>query len=172
MKKIVIIGPESTGKTTLTKQLAAHYDCPMVEEYARAYIDRLNRPYCEQDLLEIARGQVKSEDRFREVEAPYLFCDTDLRVIKIWSSLKYQQVHPWILDQIARRQYDAYLLTDIDLPWQPDPQREHPLDRLRLFEIYRAELASSGVLFTIISGTGSQRLEKAVNSVSAWSNVS
>ena len=77
MKKIVIIGPESTGKTTITQQLAAHFQCPMVEEYARWYIDQLDRPYYQQDLLEIARGQLINEDSFSESSSPYLFCDTD-----------------------------------------------------------------------------------------------
>lgn len=162
MKKIVIIGPESTGKTTLARQLSEHIGCPMVEEYARAYIDGLNRPYQKEDLLEIARGQLKLEDQFNNSNARYLFCDTDLRVIKIWSNLKYHDVHPWILYQIRQRQYHKYLLMDIDLPWHPDPQREHPHSRQRLFDIYREELESSVVPFTIISGTGHQRLQNAL----------
>ena len=166
MKKIVIIGPESTGKSSLTKKLAEHYHCPMVEEYARSYIDQLNRPYHKEDLLEIARGQVAAEEMFKDAEAPFLFCDTDLRVIKIWSNIKYQDVHPWINYQITHRQYHAYLLMDIDLPWQPDPQREHPDKRQKLFEMYQDEITSSGVPFIIISGTGSQRFQSAVNFIS------
>ena len=167
MKKIVIIGPESTGKTSLTRQLAAHFQCPMVEEYARSYIDQLDRPYNKDDLFEIARGQIRLEDSFEQHNAPYLFCDTDLRVIKIWSNFKYQDVHPWIMYQIGNRQYHAYLLTDIDLPWQPDPQREHPDQRRQLFEIYQTEIESSGVPFSIISGSGPQRFENAVKFITS-----
>ena len=163
MKKIVIIGPESTGKTTITQQLAAHFQCPMVEEYARWYIDQLDRPYYQQDLLKIARGQLINEDSFSESSSPYLFCDTDLRVIKIWSHFKYGTVHPWILDQIRLRSYHAYLLMDIDLSWEPDPQREHPSSRREILELYQAELKSSGVPFTIISGTKKERSIYAID---------
>jgi nicotinamide riboside kinase len=166
MKKIVVIGPESTGKSSLTEQLANQFDCPMVEEYARSYIDQLNRPYEKEDLLEIARGQIHNEDRFQNMQAPFLFCDTDLRVIKIWSQVKYQDVHPWILYQIGQRKYHGYLLTDIDLPWEPDPQREHPRYRKQLFKMYQEELEMSGIPFTIISGSGDQRLQQSVKFIS------
>ncbi len=162
MKKIVIIGPESTGKTTLAQQLATHFQSPMVEEYARAYIDRLDRPYHQQDLLEIARGQLKNEDFFRNSKAPLLFCDTDLLVIKIWSNYKFGRVHPWIQEQIKLRTYQAYLLMNIDLPWEPDPQREHPEKRHEIFNLYRAEIESSGVHFTIISGEKKERQKSAI----------
>ena len=162
MKKFVVIGPESTGKTVLTKQLAEHYRCPMVEEFARSYIDQLDRPYEKDDLLQIARGQVNLEDHYHEFDDPYLFCDTDLRVIKVWSQFKYQDVHPWILHQIATRRYHGYLLTAIDLPWKPDPQREHPQQRQQLFDIYQTEIASSGLPFAIISGIGQERFDQAV----------
>ncbi len=167
MKKIVIIGPESTGKTALTKQLAEHFHCPMVAEYARSYIDQLDRPYTQDDLLTIAKGQLSLEDEFQYMDAPFLFCDTDLRVIKIWSMIKYREVHPWILEQIEKRTYHTYLLTDIDLPWAPDSQREHPQYREQLFAMYQAELESSEVPFILISGIGLPRYEKAVKFVSS-----
>ena len=163
MKKIVLIGPESTGKTTLARKLSTHFRSPMVDEYARTYIAQLERPYSQQDLLEIARGQIKREASFDHATHSYLFCDTDLRVIKIWSQYKYNTVHPWILNQIDQRECLAYLLTDIDLPWEPDPQREHPQDRKRIFGLYLTELEFSGVPFTIISGEGNERLKIAVD---------
>lgn len=166
MKRIVIIGPESTGKTTLTTELAGYFHCPMVEEYARDYIDRLNRPYAEEDLLKIAAGQLALEDSREDINRPYLFCDTDLRVIKIWSEYKFNVVHPWILRQIEKRKYHAYLLMDIDIIWKPDPQREHPDNREQLFEIYRNELESSAVPFEVISGVGRLRLNNALKSIS------
>ena len=114
MKKIAVIGPESTGKTWLIAELAEHYDCPAVSEYARDYIDQLDRPYNKEDLLKIARGQLQAEDMVAgaDVVTIFYFCDTDLRVIKIWSMYKYGDVHPWIDYQIAQRKYHAfYLLT-------------------------------------------------------------
>ena len=165
MKKIVVIGPESTGKTTLTKQLGGHFNSPVVEEYARPYIDSLDRPYTKEDLLEIARGQITQEDKFQRSTAPYLFCDTDLRVINIWSSYKYGNTHPWITSQIRHREYHGYLLMDIDLPWQTDPQREHQHHRAELFDLYYADLKNSGVAFSIISGQGKKRQQSAIDFV-------
>jgi len=169
MKKIVIIGPESTGKTTMAQQLAAYFQSPMVKEYARTHIDQLGRPYQQRDLLEIARGQIKNEDQFRDSSVPYLFCDTDLRVIKIWSKYRFGNVHPWILEQIRTRTYHAYLLMDIDLPWEPDPQREHPKNRQELFDLYRAELKLAEVPFTIISGEKKERSKKAIDFIACLS---
>ena len=167
MKKVVIIGPESTGKTTLTRQLATHFQCPMVEEYARTYIANLTEVYRQPDLLAIARGQLRNEDSFKEIEARWLFCDTDLRVIKIWSNFKFGKVDPWILEQIKEREYHRYLLMDVDLPWEPDPQREHPHSRTELFELYHNELMSSGVPFHIISGVNQDRLKNALKYLSS-----
>ena len=165
MKKIVIIGPESTGKTTLTHQLADYFQCPMVMEFARGYIDQLQGQYTQEDLLKIAKGQLANEDRIEQSKAPYLFCDTDLRVIRIWSLIKYQKVHPWIDQQISERSYHAYLLMDIDLPWEPDPQREHPKQRHLLFEYYKKELQSVEVPVYLVSGENEKRLNNAIDFV-------
>ena len=87
------------------------------------------------------------------------FCDTDLRVIKIWSLVKYKQVDRWITHQINSRNYFAYLLMDIDIPWESDPQREHPDQRQQLFDLYYKELEASAVPYKVISGLGQQRLQ-------------
>jgi len=171
VKKIVVIGPESTGKTTLTTRLAAHFQCPMVPEFAREYLDNLGRPYEREDLVGIAKGQLQLEESMLDQGKPYLFCDTDLRVIKIWSQVKYQSVDPWILDQIAKRSYHAYLLLEPDLPWEADPQREHPEYRLQLFERYYQELKFSGIPFEVISGMGDRRFEIALESLSRIINL-
>ena len=97
MKKIVLIGPESTGKTTLAKALAKHYDCNYVPEYARQYINDLNRPYQKEDIVTIAKKQIELEET-KEKKEPFLFLDTDLIVCKIWSKFKYGECHPWILN--------------------------------------------------------------------------
>lgn len=168
LKKIVIIGPESTGKSTLSGQLAEHYGTHWVPEFAREYIDNLTRPYQENDLLEIAKGQIESEALFAKQAAQnLLFCDTDLYVIKVWSEHKYNRCHPWILEQIARRLYDCYILTDIDMSWQPDPQREHPQPEMRqyFFNIYKDIVQQSGIPFVIVSGDEKTRLATAVNAI-------
>lgn len=160
MKKIVIIGPESTGKTTLTKSLAKHYNCPFVTEYAREYIDNLNRPYVEDDILKIAKKQIELEDK---KHGKYLFLDTNLIVCKVWSQYKYGRCHPWIIEQIKKREYHHYLLCDIDLKWEKDHQRENPNNREELFEIYKNELSKSESSFTIISGEN--RIQQAISKI-------
>ncbi len=163
-KKIVIIGPESTGKSTLTKGLAEIFGEPWVPEYVREYLLELNRPYEYQDLLAIAKGQLAEEDAKFKTVSRFLFCDTDLRVIEVWSRHKYGKTDPWITARIQERIYDYYLLTNIDIPWQHDPMREHPDPQMRkyFFEIYRKTLIKSGIPFTIISGNEEERMEKAV----------
>lgn len=168
LKKIAVIGPESTGKSTLSEQLARHYGTSWVPEYARGYIANLNRPYEESDLLEIAHGQLQSEQTLAGTASHgLLFCDTDLYVIKVWSEHKYNTCHPWILQQIARRKYDLYLLTNIDLPWQSDPQREHPEPQMRnyFYKIYHDIVVHSGVPWAVISGHYGERWNKALAAV-------
>lgn len=164
-KKIVIIGPESTGKSTLTESLAQHFKTASVPEYAREYLQQKNAPYQYNDLLEIARGQLEAEDRISKyVQNACLFCDTDLYVIKVWSEHKYQRCDPFILKAIARRHYDYYLLTDIDLIWAEDPLREYPQPEMRryFFHIYQDIVQNSGRPWALIKGSREARLEQAI----------
>ena len=151
MKKVVVTGPECTGKSTLTKSLSQHFDCPYLEEYARQYITQLSTPYTPKDILHIAKKQIEIEDAIPK-NSPYLFLDTDLIVCKVWSEFKYSNCHPWILEQIQERHYDYYLLCDIDLPWQNDDVREHPNNRGELFAIYEKELKALNKSYAIVSG--------------------
>ncbi len=166
-RKVVIVGPECTGKSELSAYLAQQFNTLWVEEYARAYIETLGRPYREDDLLAIARGQLASEDALIDRANRVLICDTDLYVIKIWSLFKYGHCDPWILDTIATRPYDLYLLTDIDIPWIADPQREHPDQRDTLFKLYLREMKQQSVPFVHIHGPRAQRQKLAVDAVHA-----
>ncbi|HEU4551187.1 MAG TPA: ATP-binding protein [Chitinophaga sp.] len=167
MYKIVVLGPESTGKSTLSEKLAAHYNTVWVPEYARAYIDGLNRPYEQADLLQIARGQLQLEDEKAQQARRLLICDTDLYVIKVWSEHKYGQCDPQILAQIAARRYDLYLLTYIDIPWENDPQREYPDPQMReyFYRIYRDIVVNSGVPWADIRGSYAEREAGAMAAV-------
>lgn len=164
LKKVVVIGPESTGKSTLSQDLANYFVCHWVPEYARTYIEQLGKPYNYDDLLEIAKGQVELEEEESKKAKDLLICDTDLHVIKVWSQHKFGKVHPWIEQQISERKYDLYLLTDIDIPWENDPQREHPEPEKReyFFEIYRNGVINSGIPYMIISGSFEERLNKSI----------
>jgi NadR type nicotinamide-nucleotide adenylyltransferase len=167
-RKIVVIGPESTGKSTLSEALARHYQTVWVPEYARAYLDTLHRPYRPDDLLQIAAGQLAAEHRLlARARNNLLVCDTDLYVIKVWSEHSYGACDPRILRHIAERKYDLYLLTYIDVPWQDDPQREHPEPEMReyFYRLYRDIVIHSGVSWADIRGSREERLSKAVHSV-------
>jgi NadR type nicotinamide-nucleotide adenylyltransferase len=163
LKKIVIIGPECTGKSRLSQKLAEHYDTLWVPEYAREYINRLDRPYNRSDLTAIAKGQVELEDRYVDNANGVLICDTNLIVIKVWSEHKYGQCDPWILEEIGKRAYDLYLLTYIDIPWEEDPQREHPNLRNYFYDVYNRELVNAKVRFSIVKGLGESRLQSAIS---------
>lgn len=162
MKKIAIVGPESTGKSSLAKELARYYHTNWVKEYAREYIDNLKRPYQKDDLDRIAKGQIKTEDNLLQFANKVLICDTNLIVIKIWSEHKYGMCEEWILDEISRRTYDLHLLTYIDIPWENDPQREHPDKREYFFDLYKHELESRRLRFIEIKGNMQERIKKSV----------
>ena len=165
MKKIVVIGPESTGKTTLAKQLAVHYKTVLVEEFARQYIDELDRPYEQKDLLQIAKGQIKNEDLQSTKAKKILICDTDLIVIEIWSTVKYGKIDEWISNQILTRKYDLYLLCGIDIPWEFDEQREHPNFRKELYQMYLNRLVFYDKEIVALTGNQLIRLSKAIEKI-------
>lgn len=167
IKKIVVIGPESTGKSTLSQALAEHLGTSWTSEYAREYLTGLGRAYVQDDLTEIAKGQLANEEKDLSIASKWLICDTDLYVIKVWSEHKYGNCDRWILDSIAERQYDAYILTDIDMPWQDDALREHPDEKMRqyFFMIYKDIVQNSGLPFIIVSGDEDERMNKAIDFV-------
>jgi NadR type nicotinamide-nucleotide adenylyltransferase len=162
-RKIVVIGPESTGKSTLSAGLAGAFGVPWVPEFARAYCEGLDRPYTADDLLRIAEGQIAGEARAAADADRLIICDTDLYVIKVWSEHSFGHCHRRILQEIAVRRYDGYLLTGIDMPWTPDPLREHGEARLRryFYEQYRDIVINSGVPWAEINGSEEERLAAA-----------
>jgi NadR type nicotinamide-nucleotide adenylyltransferase len=167
-KKIVVIGPESTGKSTLCEQLAAHHKTEWVPEFARKYLLELGRPYTYDDLLIIARGQLEQEDRiYTTLKSPLLFIDTDMYVMKVWCEFVFGKCHSFILDEIVKRKYDLYLLCNTDLPWVADELREYPdlESRERLYHMYKDLMINQHTSWVEISGDYSQRLNLAVESV-------
>ena len=160
--KIAIVGPESTGKSSLSEALANYYKTVFVPEVAREYINQLDRPYQEKDLLQIAKSQCEREDLLSAKGTSILICDTTLLVILIWGIVKYKRVDEWIITEEKNRLYDFYLLTDIDLPWEEDPQREHPHLRQFLFDNYKEALLKKNVAFEVVRGLGADRLTNAI----------
>jgi len=162
LKRIAITGPESTGKSSLAEALAKQYCTVWVPEYAREYIGDLKRDYTQDDILIIARQQFIQEEAAAKQANEFLFLDTEFLVTKIWSEVKYKNCDPWIVKQYREHKYDFYLLCNIDLPWEADPQREHPHLRQYLFDLYYNDLLSNGLPFGVVSGMGDERLKNAV----------
>ena len=168
IKKIAIIGPESTGKSELSKTLAKHFNTVWVPEYARRYIDNLDRPYNKSDLINIAKGQIQLEKGQLDRAHDFLFCDTNLLVIKVWSEHKYGNCDEWILNELNAFKYDLHLLTDVDLPWEEDPQREHPMLRRYFFDVYKNELDAADIDYRIVRGVGQERFANALSAVETF----
>src|ERR1700722_6048940 len=165
-KKIVVTGPESTGKSTLCEQLAKKYNTIWVPEYAREYLLKLGRPYTYDDLLIIAKGQLEQEDRITaSSKSPMVFIDTDMYVMKVWCEYVFGKCHSFILDEIVKRKYDIYLLCNTDLPWVADELREYPdlESRERLYHMYKDLMVNQSTPWFDISGDYEERLEKAMS---------
>lgn len=173
IKKIVVIGPESTGKSTLCTQLAAHYNTTWCPEYARDYLLQNGIHYTYDDLLTIAYGQLALEDQYvQEAMAAgkqHVFIDTDLYVMKVWCEFVYGKCHPEILSLIPQRSYTHYLFCNIDLPWVQDELREYPNEQPRreLYNMYKDILLNQPTPFTCINGGYEQRLQTAIAAVDA-----
>ena len=167
VRKIAILGPESSGKTTLAHALAARGSTWCVEEYARIHLEKLERSYVEEDLLDIARAQAGQEDIIASlpVKVPLMVCDTEMITMRIWSEEKFGRCHPWIIEQSKYRPYDLFLLCAPDIPWVADPLRENPHDRDRLFEVYMRMLDALKKPYVIISGDREKRVNAAAEAI-------
>jgi NadR type nicotinamide-nucleotide adenylyltransferase len=172
LQKIVVIGPESTGKSTLCEDLAKYYGVIDCKEYARQYLHENGTKYNFEDLLTIAKGQLtleqqaiqKAEQLFIEKSKNKIIIDTDMYVMKVWCEYVFDNCHTYILDEIHKRKYDLYLLCDIDLPWSPDEMREYPDEKPRqeLFAIYKDILINQDTPWGVVRGVGDQRTQNAI----------
>lgn len=171
LKKIVIIGPESTGKSTLAKSLAEHFGCYWVEEFARAYLLENGPGYDYEDLNRIRKGQLELEDYWTAKSVSenrkFLFIDTDLQVIRVWSEFVFNRCENSVLNEIVKRGYDFYFLCNTDLPWVKDELREYPDEktRMRLFHHYKDCLINQHIPWEEIRGQEEKRLMQAVSTV-------
>ncbi len=169
MKTIAIIGPESSGKTTLCQSLAEHFHAPWVPEYGRTYLENLERDINADDLVRIAMGHTSEIARTRQFANELLFIDTDIANIKIWSELQYDYCDPDLLQLWQEERHDFYLLNTPDLEWEPDPLRQFPdlQSREMLFLVYEQDLKMRDLPYGIVTGDGAKRWKTAVELVEA-----
>lgn len=168
IKKIAIVGPESTGKSTITQQLAKHYNTLWVPEYARYYCAALTEPCNLQDEINMFHGQLALEDSILAIsEKPLVFCDTTFITVKIWSDEVFGETPSIVLEALPVYHYDYYLLMDIDLPWQEDPLREFPHKREHFMSVWHEELKRLNASYVVVRGT-EQRLNNAIDAVNQF----
>lgn len=168
MFRIAILGPESTGKTELAKSLAEHFDAPWVPEYAREYIEKLTSPYTYEDICNIAHKQIEQEELYEtQGSTPnFVFFDTDLIITKVWFEFKYKFVPEFLTERLQTGFFDLYLLCSPDLPWEPDPVREHGDDREFFFNWYKTEIEQTHKPYVMVNGIGTHRIQNAIKALS------
>lgn len=168
MYKIAILGPESTGKTALAKQLAEHFKTEWVPEYAREYVENLTRPYTYEDVCNIALKQIEEEEFYENAESisdKYVFFDTDLIITKVWFDYRFGKIPDFLKERMKIGFFDLYLLCSPDLPWEADPVREHGNDREYFFDWYKNEIEQTGKPNVIVTGIGNQRFQNALDAL-------
>lgn len=168
--KIVLFGPESTGKTTLSIQLAKHYNSIWVPEYAREYLqDKWNneRKTCDAgDLLPIAYGQMALENKLATKTDSVLICDTDLLETKVYSEAYYLGTCDPVLEKYAlENHYDLYFLTYIDIPWEKDDLRDKPNEREKMFKAFEEALKKYNRPYVLLKGNKKERLDLAIEHI-------
>lgn len=171
VRKIVLTGPESTGKSTLSEQLAQTYNTLTVPEYAREYMSNLNRPYSFSDIELIAQKQLSRGSELLKSANRFLFYDTHLIILKIWFLFRFKNYPQWIDDELKKKTIDLFLLCNYDLPWEPDPLRENGGEMRRLlFNVYQSEIEYYNYPYRIISGNADERLANATIAINDFFN--
>lgn len=168
--KIVLYGPESTGKTTLAKALADHYQTTWVPEFARKFLqdkwNRLQQQCTLDDLHTIAKGQIQAEENAQVRANRLLFCDTNILVTKVWSETHFEgYCAPELLKILEQRPYDFYLLTETDVPWEKDDLRDRPQQREEMFSYFKQQLDHFNLPYLSVRGTPQARLQQATQAI-------
>lgn len=166
-KRIVIYGPESTGKTTLAEKLASHYNTSWVPEFARDYLDKKGAWVEVADIPKIAEGQLQSEDALARKANRLLICDTDLITTSIYSQHYFGECPESVTQKADEREYDLYLLMDVDVAWVADWQRPDPTNRQYFFEKFKNELERRRRKYVVISGSYEERFNRAIKAIDA-----
>lgn len=165
--KIVLYGPESTGKTTLARSLAAAYNTSWVPEYARDYLQKKwenTGEVCNlEDLIHIAQGQLEEENKAVKSAKKIVFCDTNILVTQLWSETHFEgYCDPRIIKWAQSFHYDYYFLTATDIPWEADDLRDRPNHRVAMFNAFQAKLREKNLPYTVLAGQHEVRMKKAM----------
>ncbi|RVU02109.1 NadR [Mucilaginibacter limnophilus] len=166
--KIAVVGPESTGKSTMSAYLAKYYHTVWVPEYAREYCEKLTAPCTFQDEINMFYGQLELEKQYLPRANKLLICDTTFITIKIWSDQMFGHAPQGVLNELPNHTYDLYLLLDIDMPWQDDPLRDFPDMREHFMQVWHKELQELNANYVVISGLGDDRYQKAVAAIDTY----
>lgn len=163
-KIIVITGAESTGKSTLTESLANYFNVPFIKEFAREYIEKLNRPYNYQDVVFIAEKQVEQLNKLKYSAEPFVFVDTWLIITKIWLEVVFNKTPGWLDKEIRSSKIELFLVCDIDLPWISDPVRENGGEKRQMLQNkYIQNIKKYNFTHKIVSGKNQVRLTNALH---------
>ena len=172
VKKVVICGPESTGKSTLVEKLASHFKTSFAKEFARDFLqekwDSTNTVCTKEDLIDIVKGQIDNENESLLKADRFLFCDTNILTTIAWSKTHFNgYCNKWIIDQSKKLSYDYYLILNVDTKWVQDDLRDRPNERKKMFEAHKLELDLLGVSYDIIKGSNyKKRYEDSIYFIS------
>lgn len=171
--KVVLFGPESSGKTTLAKQLASYYKTQWVPEYMRLYLEEKWKKHQQKisysDIIPIVKGQINLENKILKTANNLVFCDTNVLELKVYTSYYYENKIPKELDKIVNAYtYDYYFLTGIDVPWEKDELRDRPYDRFTLFCMFEECLKTQNIPYTLLEGDKETRLLTAIKTINSF----
>ncbi len=168
--KISITGPESTGKTWLSKELSLHYGCRIVNEYSREFFSDKDYVYTIMDLDHILRGQINNEQKLEIEGNDLLICDTDVLSVKIWAEIVFGKTTRYIDSMMTENTYDLYLLCNLDVEWTPDRFRKNKQNRQYIFNKFVEEMNTYNLNYKLITSTGRTRLQNAIRSIDDFLN--
>lgn len=163
--KIILTGPESSGKTTLAEELAQYFRVPLAYEYARGYLEKNGADYAYDEVKVMLDGQLSLERRMEEESNDFIICDTDLLTYLVWYNFKFGITQQWILDQLSTYEDRVYLLCYPESKWEEDPVREHPEDRMTLYQMYEDALSDLNLTYHIMQGDPEFRKNEAISIV-------
>ena len=164
VRRVAILGAESTGKSTLAAALAAHYATLWVPEYLREFVDTMGRVPQEADQYPIARTQMEHEEAAAAGARRFLFCDTTPMMTALYSRWYWNRVDAQLARIEARHDYACTFVTAPDSPWEADGlMRESDAVRQAIHAQVLQMLDARRIAYTLVTGTLEQRIGQAID---------